>query len=64
MLIKSHFLQVSIECVTFLKNYPQITENTHRKMANMRTYAQFVDNLWVTCGLSICSGWFFTMDCG
>ena len=63
MVIKSRLSQIFSKCVTFLRNYPQIKLNTHKKMGNMRTYAQFVDNLWVRCGLSICSGQFFTMDC-
>ncbi len=42
------------------------TENkvdSQKKGANMRTYTQTVDNLWVKCDLSIYSGWFFTITC-
>lgn len=42
------------------------TENkvdSQKKGANMRTYTQTVDNLWVKCDLSIYSGWFFTIIC-
>lgn len=49
----------------FLKTYPQVIKLFFKKVnTNIRTYAQTVDKLCITCDKTRYCGWFFTIGCG